>query len=212
MKTVLLAGTVPIFLSGIQNVIQNADPAIQVRKLYLKKIELCQALKDEQAQFLILDLSMETRIPENIRCLFRSDTFSKVIVYGNWEEAKIIKALLCLGVNAYLHQQTPEIDSLDAIRELETNDHFLTPEFRRKLADYSLGLAAKNRHSFSITPREKEVLNLIVGEYTTREIAKKLFISSCTAETHRLNLINKFGVKNTAGLVREAVITNLVNL
>jgi len=55
-----------------------------------------------------------------------------------------------------------------------------------------------------LTPRENEVLQLIVEEHTINEIAKKLFISQCTVETHRVNLIHKLGVKNTAGLVRVA--------
>lgn len=55
-----------------------------------------------------------------------------------------------------------------------------------------------------MTRREKEVLQLIMDEYTTREIASKLFISHCTVETHRINLIQKLGVKNTAGMVRVA--------
>ncbi|MCR9014596.1 helix-turn-helix transcriptional regulator [Aquiflexum sp. XJ19-11] len=61
----------------------------------------------------------------------------------------------------------------------------------------------------SLTKREKEILQLIVEEYTTQEIANKLFISFCTVETHRLHLIQKMGVRNTAGLVREAVARNI---
>jgi DNA-binding NarL/FixJ family response regulator len=56
------------------------------------------------------------------------------------------------------------------------------------------------------TQREMEILRLIVHEYSTIEIAQKLFIGKCTVESHRLNLLQKFGVKNTAGLVREAVL------
>ena len=55
----------------------------------------------------------------------------------------------------------------------------------------------------TITTRESEVLELISLEYTSKELAKKLFISQNTAETHRKNLLNKLGVKNAAGLVRK---------
>ena len=53
-----------------------------------------------------------------------------------------------------------------------------------------------------ITPREVEVLNLIAYEYSSKEIAAKLFISYETANSHRRNIISKLGVKNTAGMVR----------
>ena len=65
--------------------------------------------------------------------------------------------------------------------------------------------APKKKTGCKLTQREQEVLQLIVDEFTTTEIAKKLFIGQCTVETHRIKLIQKLGVKNTAGLVREAV-------
>ncbi|MEL6389918.1 MAG: helix-turn-helix transcriptional regulator [Bacteroidota bacterium] len=54
----------------------------------------------------------------------------------------------------------------------------------------------------SISPREREVLHLIAHENTSSEIADILFISNHTAITHRKNLIEKLGARNTAGLVR----------
>ncbi|MBW3545622.1 MAG: LuxR C-terminal-related transcriptional regulator [Bacteroidetes bacterium] len=56
-----------------------------------------------------------------------------------------------------------------------------------------------------LTSREKEVLKLIVEEFTTTEIAEQLFISPHTVETHRKNLLSKLGAKNTAGLVKYAI-------
>ena len=55
-----------------------------------------------------------------------------------------------------------------------------------------------------ISQREREVLNLIAYEYSTKEIAQKLYISQHTALSHRKNLLQKFGVRNTAGLIRKA--------
>lgn len=57
-------------------------------------------------------------------------------------------------------------------------------------------------HILPISKREKEVLTLIANEFTSKEIAQKLYISQHTADTHRKNLISKLGVKNTAGMVR----------
>ena len=54
----------------------------------------------------------------------------------------------------------------------------------------------------TISKREREVLELIAYEFTTDQIAEKLFISSHTAQTHRKNMMCKLNVKNTAGLVR----------
>ena len=56
----------------------------------------------------------------------------------------------------------------------------------------------------NISSREQEILKLIAYEYTTKQIAKNLYISQHTADTHRKNLLCKMDVKNTAGLVRKA--------
>ena len=54
-----------------------------------------------------------------------------------------------------------------------------------------------------ISSREQEVLYLIAHEYTTSEIAKELYISTHTVDTHRKNLLFKMNVRNVAGLVRK---------
>jgi DNA-binding CsgD family transcriptional regulator len=55
------------------------------------------------------------------------------------------------------------------------------------------------------TPRQTEILRLIIDEFTTGQIAEQLGLSVPTVETHRRNLFRKMGVKSVAGLVREAM-------
>ena len=63
-----------------------------------------------------------------------------------------------------------------------------------------------------LTDREKEILQLICEEYTTHEIAAKLFISPRTVDGHRNNLLQKLGCKNVAGLVVFAIRNDLVTV
>lgn len=63
----------------------------------------------------------------------------------------------------------------------------------------------------TLSRREKEVLALILEEFTTQEIADKLFISFGTVETHRRNMLVKTGARNTAGLVRISIEYNLLD-
>lgn len=62
-----------------------------------------------------------------------------------------------------------------------------------------------------ITPREQKVLHLIAYEYSSKEIASKLFISYETVNTHRKNIMMKLDVKNTAGMVRVAYQKNILH-
>jgi len=62
-----------------------------------------------------------------------------------------------------------------------------------------------------LSKREVEILHLITEEFTTAEIGKKLHLSKSTVETHRRKILNKFGVRNTAGMVRRAFELGLLN-
>lgn len=63
-----------------------------------------------------------------------------------------------------------------------------------------------------LSGRETEVLQLILNEMTTSEMAAELFLSNETIRTHRKNLMNKLNAKNVAGMVRKAFETGLVQL
>lgn len=63
-----------------------------------------------------------------------------------------------------------------------------------------------------ITPREQEVLYLIAHEHSSKEIAKKLYVSYETIHSHRKNIMAKLGARNTAGIVRMAYETGLLRL
>ena len=61
-----------------------------------------------------------------------------------------------------------------------------------------------------LTPREKEILELIAEGYTNPQIAEKIFLSQFTVDSHRKNLLAKLNVKNTASLIRLAVENKLI--
>jgi DNA-binding CsgD family transcriptional regulator len=63
----------------------------------------------------------------------------------------------------------------------------------------------------SLSPREKEIMQLVAEEHTSSEIGKILFISEKTVEKHRANLMDKLHVRNLAGLVRVAIKYGLID-
>ncbi len=72
-------------------------------------------------------------------------------------------------------------------------------------------LYKKEAPAIVLTRREIEVLELIAGGMSNNEIAAKLFIGSTTVDTHRKTILLKFGLKNTAGLIRMATQMQLIN-
>ncbi|MEO0528160.1 MAG: helix-turn-helix transcriptional regulator [Bacteroidota bacterium] len=84
------------------------------------------------------------------------------------------------------------------VSDKERIEHCFVTDSHRRNARFS------TNKLMTISPREKQVLQLIANGYSSKEIANKLFISNHTAVSHRKNLIEKFQVKNTAHLVKKA--------
>ncbi len=133
---------------------------------------------------------------------------ASVIVFGPVVTVKEVRRLIGTGISAYLLPTVSPADLRVAIAELLSGGTYVDPQLRRQWVDRQFSGARPGR-SGRLTKREQEILQFIVREHTTDEIASLLFISRCTVETHRANILAKLGVKNTAGLVREAVVNKL---
>lgn len=133
----------------------------------------------------------------------------KIMVVCDNRDSKTIKQFLQAKVAAYLLPYCITSDIEEAICTVSRNRVYIDANLQQQLVNHMLNLHDRKTYTSPLTKREKEVLKLIVEENTTHEIATKLYINSCTVETHRLHLIQKMGVKNTAGLVREALVRKL---
>ncbi|MCB0686044.1 MAG: response regulator transcription factor, partial [Saprospiraceae bacterium] len=94
----------------------------------------------------------------------------------------------------------------EAIRTVYGGEQYLSKVVSDTLMQSLIGKASTTRQYIpEMTRREKEVLALIAKELTTQEISETLHISLNTVETHRKNLLSKFGVRNSVGLIKVAL-------
>jgi DNA-binding NarL/FixJ family response regulator len=163
-------------------------------------------------QFLWIDVVQELkRLLKLSQKILRNQPTLKVFVFGEFKDSQSIKSIFKTGVSGYLLPNCC-IKILDeAIHKVSMGTLFVDPQLKEIFMDTLLQSHNSLSVKSQLTKREREILQLIVDEHTTHEIANKLFISFCTVETHRLHLIQKMGVRNTAGLVREAISGNLVD-
>ncbi|OEK00278.1 hypothetical protein BFP97_01560 [Roseivirga sp. 4D4] len=178
--------------------------------------ELIIRLKEEVPDVLLLDLDMPEmdgiEVLKEVRSLYSS---MGVIILTMHSDAKMIAYLMELGANGYLMKDTSPEELEQAIRSVKEEGFY----FNKAVSEAMLG-GLKNhspkkpvlKNNVTLTSREIEVLELICQEYTAKEIAEKLFISPRTAEGHRRSLIEKLGVKNTAGLIVRAVKEGLIDI
>ena len=141
--------------------------------------------------------------------LYKKDL--KVLAVSNYDELSYVKSMINEGANGYILKNIEPSQLHHAIQVVLSGSSYYSNEVALKLIDSakspdSVLPASKNR----LTKRELEILKMIAKEMTNDEIAKGLFISKRTVDTHRQNLLNKLHVKNTAGLIKAAYAFNLV--
>ncbi len=130
---------------------------------------------------------------------------TKVIGMSTFNERSYISQMIQNGADGFLIKSASKEEIEEAILSVMEGKMYLSVDVNMN-SDQRKDL--KNQPV--LTRREKEVLILIAEGLTNPQIAEKLFISLNTVDTHRKNLLLKFEVNNTAGLMRQAVYHNLV--
>lgn len=137
----------------------------------------------------------------------------KTIILTAYDQPRYIVRLIEKGANSFLSKNTNAEELITAIKSVfYTGFYFnktIISALHSETGRKKTGLLNLNNIPVELTPRENEVLTLICKEYTTEEIANKLFLSSRTVEGHRTSLLEKTGCKNSAGLVIFAISNNL---
>ena len=131
----------------------------------------------------------------------------KTLVVSMLHDAKKIKMLTEADVNGYISKNTSKQELLTAIHTIISGKNYFAANIKELLMEEML--SEKKEKAIKLTGREKEVLKLIAQEFTTQEIADKLFLSKHTIESYRKNLISKLNVRNLAGLTRYAIESGL---
>ncbi len=130
----------------------------------------------------------------------------KIIMLSAHEDSFHLEKALRAGANGYLSKEIEVRELLPALQAVMRGERVFSRSILQLIQRNSISVEDTNGAAVTLTRREQEILGLVAQGMTSTEIAEKLSISPRTVETHRFNLITKFGVKNTAGLVRFAIL------
>ena len=177
--------------------------------------ELMTALETTSVDIVLMDLKMPImdgmEATKAVRKLYPA---IKVLVVSMYEDDKFIIHLMENGANGYLLKNTESDEIIKSIYAVHENGYYFNDVVNKALLK-KLVLKNNLKPSFNqnveLTEREMEVLKLICEEKTAAEIAKEIFLSPRSVEGIRQRLIEKIGVRNTAGLVMFAVKNNMVD-
>jgi DNA-binding NarL/FixJ family response regulator len=137
---------------------------------------------------------------------------TRIVIVTMHADEEFVRRALLAGAAGYLLKQADRAEFEMALRALARGDTWLSAAVSRKVvAGYAQGGKPGTAEPFEIlTPRQREVLQLIAEGLSTKEIAARLDLSVKTAETHRTELMERLGIHGVAGLVRYAIRVGLV--
>lgn len=166
--------------------------------------ELIDMVNRLNPEVVLTDLSMpRTNGFEAMEEIKRTHPEVKIIILTMHEEREYILRAIKAGASGYLLKSTERIELEHAILLVRDGGKYYSPSINNILAEAVLNPDAGE--TGDITAREKEVLELVANGFSTKQIADKLKISIRTVESHRINMLKKMKVNNSAELIKKAV-------
>jgi DNA-binding NarL/FixJ family response regulator len=163
----------------------------------------------QNVDVILLDVNMpEGSGIETTKLLKEKYPEIQILALTMHEDISIITQMVKAGASGYLLKGSNMKEIIEAIKAVNAKTRYLSRDVQAILMD-NLGSGEKDRMlaepKMVITPREREILNLVAMEMTNAEIANKLFISERTVETHRRNIFTKTQTKSIVALMNYAM-------
>ena len=205
--SVLIADDHPTFLRGLVGLIEGDGAfklvyAVQEGRMALEHIK---KLKPDVA---ILDMSMPGMTGlEIVHELRKENLQTEFVILTTYKDEEYFNRAIDLGVKGYILKENTEEELLESLKIVVGGKHYISPT----LSEYLLikvkkmqSLIEENPSLKNLTSTERQILKLISGDQTSKEIAEELYISYRTVENHRTNIAAKLGLKGRNQLFRFA--------
>ncbi len=205
MIKVLIADDHAIVRAGLRALLKS-EPTLELVGEASGGYEAIELVSQTQPDILVLDLSMPDldgiAVTKKIKPQFPN---LRILILTVHEDEALLREAMKAGASGYILKRAAEAELISAIRIILRGDLYVDPSMVRALLTDTLKPAAARRASPEpLSPREKEVLKLIVQGYTNRQIGEELNISVRTVEGHRANISDKLGLHSRVELVRYA--------
>ena len=202
-----------MFAEGLESMLAD-EPDFEICGRARNAADTLKQVPVELPDVLLLDINLPDQSGLDVCKKLRAETPDvKILALSMHNDESYISAMLSLGAQGYVLKNTGKVELCTAIRALSEGKTYFTQEvtdtmMQSLMRERKAGVA---KEPPKISRREKEVLKLIMDEQTTQEIAKHLFLSEKTVESHRAALLAKLGARNTAGLVKAALQWKILN-
>lgn len=206
--TYIIADDHKVFRQGLRYAL-NSDSALKCIGEAENGIQLLQLLGSITPDVVLLDMKMpEMDGMEATKAIKEKHPATKIIVLTMYDDENFVLHMLDMGVNGYLIKNAEPEEIIRAIYTVHENDYYfndMVSKLMLKTIVKKKQLQQRTKDNIQLNDKEKDILRLICNEHTNAEIAEKVFLSQRTVEGIRSSLLEKIGVRNTAGLVVYAV-------
>jgi len=200
-----------MFLDGLKSILSNEEEykILLAAKDGTQIVKYLEINTEEKVDLMIMDISMPEMDGITLYKLVKQYKKNiKVLVVSMHMDADRISTLIENGVSGYVPKNSEKYELLKAIKSILEGEKYFSSEVKDIYVKSKL--SNKKTEEIKLTKREIEVITLIAQEYTTQEIADRLFISKHTVESYRKNLMTKLNVRNIAGLTKYALRMNYI--
>ncbi len=210
MIRVLIVDDHAVVRSGLRLLLDH-DSEIEVVAEAGNAEEAVREARHERPDVVLLDVVMPgTSGIEATPMILAASPESKVLVLSMQDDPTYVKEAFGAGALGYVLKEAAESDVVQAVKEVAGGGRYVHPALGARLAAAEAQARAE-AESDPLSDREREVLRLLALGHTNQEIAKMLFISVRTAETHRAHIMQKLRLTTRAELVRHAIASGLLD-
>lgn len=212
---VLVADDHAIIREGLRVMLGN-QPDMEVIGTASNGYETIQFVDQNEPDVVVIDISMpELNGIEAISRMLPQHPHLKVIVLSIHETKPYVYRTLKAGAKGYLIKETAGLEVVDAVRAVQRGERYLSPRIANLLTDKSFRQLETSMEASpldALSPREREILQLVAEGRTSQEIGERLSLSSKTVDTYRSRLMHKIAVEDVAGLVKFAIQHGVISL
>ncbi len=210
--SVLIADDHQLFIDGVKMLLNATDQFEVVAEASNGKRVLAE-LERITVELAILDINMpELDGVETAKMIKKQYPTIRILILTMYSHPSFVKRLIRAGVDGYILKENSQKELMTALQTVAVGKKYFASEVTEAVMNsFNPEAELKGADQVKLTRREREVLQLVLKEKTTQEIADQLFVSQNTVITHRKNIMRKLDVRNVAGMVRVATELGLVD-
>jgi DNA-binding NarL/FixJ family response regulator len=209
--TTLIADDHAVFVEGLQRILEGQCTLVGAVRNGRDLLEAAHRLRPE---VIVTDVSMPVvNGIEAVRQLSSGGLRSRVVVLSMHEDKELATEALRAGARAYILKTSASDELMVAIREALSGRLYVTPSISHgEMYEFEQAHKAPKKETDSLTPREKEVLQLVAEGNALKEIAAILNVAIRTVVFHKSNVMEKLGLRSTAELTQYAIRRRLISV